>query len=198
MSGQHWKIHKFGGSSLADADCFARVGKIVAGMPDEKIGVVVSAMNGMTDKLIRLSVMTERDDNGFVSELHEIGQRYAGTAKELVSGDGLVKLLDQWGQDANDIEDILKADTVVKSAPQRTRDIVAGYGEIWSARLLAAHLGQKLGAARAGTWIDARDVVKVRYGELGPAVLWKSSRTAIAAVIDKDFSGIVVITGFIA
>ena len=167
-------------------------------MPDEKIGVVVSAMNGMTDKLIGLSVMAARDDNGFVSELHEIGQRYAGAAKELVSGDGLVKLLDQWGQDANDIEDILKADTGVKSAPQRTRDVVAGYGEIWSARLLAAHLGQKLGPARAGTWIDARDVVKVRSGELGPAVLWKLSRTAIAAVIDKDFSGIVVITGFIA
>ena len=87
---------------------------------------------------------------------------------------GLVSLLDHWGQDANDIEDILKADTVVKSAPQRTRDIVAGYGEIWSARLLAAHLQLKLGAGRAGTWIDARDVVKVRYSELGPAVLWES------------------------
>ncbi len=198
MPGQQWKIHKFGGSSLADADCFARVGKIVAGMPDEKIGVVVSAMNGMTDKLIRLTVMAERDHNGFVAELHEIGQRYAGAAKDLVAGDGLVKLLDHWGQDANDIEDILKAVTVVKSAPQRTRDIVAGYGEIWSARLLAAHLELKLGAGRAGTWIDARDVVKVRYSELGPAVLWESSRTAIAAVIDKDFSGVAVITGFIA
>ena len=198
MSGKHWKIHKFGGSSLADANCFARVGEIVAAMPDEKIGVVVSAMCGMTDQLIRLSLMAERDDSVFLSELHEIGQRYSDTAKDLVAGDGLVKLLDHWGQDADDIEDILKAVAVVKSAPQRTRDIVAGYGEIWSARLLAAHLEKKLGAGRAGTWIDARDVVKVRHGELGPAVLWDASRTAIAAVIDKDFSGVAVITGFIA
>ena len=198
MSGKHWKIHKFGGSSLADASCFVRVGKIIAGMPDEKIGVVVSAMNGMTDKLMRLSVLAERDDNGFVSELHGIGQRYAATAKDLVAGAGLVKLLDHWAQDAHDIEDLLQAVAVVKSAPPRTRDIVAGYGEIWSARLLAAHLERQLGAGRAGTWIDARDVVRVRHSELGPAVLWKSSRTAFAAVIDKDFSGVVVITGFIA
>ena len=198
MSGKHWKIHKFGGSSLADAKCFARVAEIIAGMPDGKIGVVVSAMRGMTDNLLNLSLLAERDDSSYGAELQEIGQRYSATAKELVTGDGLVQLLAQWAQDAKDIEDILQAIAVVKSAPQRTRDIVAGYGEIWSARLLAAYLEQKLGAERAGTWIDARDVVQVRHSELGPTVLWEPSRAAIAGLIDKDFSGIAVITGFIA
>ena len=198
MTGKHWKIHKFGGSSLADANCFARVADIIAGMPDGKIGVVVSAMRGMTDHLLNLSLLAERADSSSGAELQEIGQRYSATAKELVTGDGLVQLLAQWAQDAKDIEDILQAIAVVKSAPQRTRDIVAGYGEIWSARLLAAYLEQKLGAERAGTWIDARDVVQVRHSELGPTVLWEPSRAAIAGLIDKDFSGIAVITGFIA
>ena len=198
MSGKHWKIHKFGGSSLADANCFARVADIIAGMPDGKIGVVVSAMRGMTDHLLNLSLLAERADSSCGAELQEIGQRYSATAKELVTGDGLARLLGQWAQDAKDIEDILQAIAVVKSAPQRTRDIVAGYGEIWSARLLAAYLEQKLGAERAGTWIDARDVVQVRHSELGPTVLWEPSRAAIAGLIDNDFSGIAVITGFIA
>ena len=198
MSGKHWKIHKFGGSSLADANCFARVADIIAGMPDGKIGVVVSAMRGMTDNLLNLSLLAERDDSTYGAELQEIGQRYSTTAKDLVTGDGLVRLLEQWAHDAKDIEDILQAIAVVNSAPQRTRDIVAGYGEIWSARLLAAYLEQKLGAERAGTWIDARDVVQVRHSELGPTVLWEPSRAAIAGLIDKDFSGIAVITGFIA
>jgi len=167
-------------------------------MPHGKIGVVVSAMRGMTDDLIQLSLLAERDDSAYSAALQEIGQRYSTTAKDLLSGDGLARLLEQWGQDAKDIEDILQAIAVVKSAPQRTRDIVAGYGEIWSARLLAAYLQQKLGAERAGTWIDARDVVQVRHSELGPAVLWKESRAAIAGLIDKDFAGIAVITGFIA
>ncbi len=75
---------------------------------------------------------------------------------------------------------------------------MAGYGEIWSARLLAAHLEQKLGKKRAGEWIDAREVIKVRHGELGPAVMWDDSRAAIAGVLDRKFSGVAVITGFIA
>ena len=198
MSGKHWKIHKFGGSSLADADCFARVADIVTGMPHGKIGVVVSAMRGMTDNLLNLSLLAERDDSTYGAELQEIGQRYSTTAKDLVTGDGLGRLLQQWAQDAKDIEDILQAVAVVKSASQRSRDIVAGYGEIWSARMLAAYLEQKLGSDRPGTWIDARDVVQVRHSELGPAVLWKESRAAIAELIDKEFTGVAVITGFIA
>ena len=71
-------------------------------------------------------------------------------------------------------------------------------GEIWSARLLAARLEEELGADRAGTWIDAREVIRVRHSELGPSVLWEESRAAIADVIDKDFAGVAVITGFIA
>jgi len=198
VSGKHFKIHKFGGSSLADADCVARVGDIVAGMDDDRIGVVVSAMSGMTDKLIRLPLQAERHERGYRTELRAIGQRYEDTAKDLVAGAGLTALLDQWKQDADDIEALLQAVAAAEPAPQSTRDIVAGYGEIWSARLLAAHLEQKLGARRGGRWIDARDVVKVRHGELGPAVLWESSRAALATVIDEDFSGVVVITGFIA
>ena len=198
MASRHWKIHKFGGSSLADANCFARVGDIVAGMQDKAIGVVVSAMSGTTDRLLGLSLLAEQDDRGFATELQKVGQRYAQVANELIAGDGIGRLLGEWEQDANDIEDILNAVAVVKTAPERTRDIVAGYGEIWSARLLAAYLEQKLGSERAGRWIDAREVVTVRHSELGPAVLWKESRTAFAKLIEKDFTGVAVITGFIA
>ena len=139
-------------------------------MPHSRIGVVVSAMGGMTNKLLKLSGLAEQADNSYEAELNEIGQRYADTAKELVAGDALVGLLDQWNVEAGDIRNILKAIASVKSAPQRSRDVVAGYGEIWSTRLLAAHLGQQ-SAQRGGTWIDARKVITVAETELGPTVL---------------------------
>jgi len=197
VSVNNWKIHKFGGSSLTDAKCFEHVAGIVGSMPQKRIGVVVSAMGGMTNSLLALSALAEQD-RSFIDELSDIGVRYSDTAKGLVTGEALVELLDLWGADAEDIEDILKAIAMVRSAPQRSRDIVAGYGEIWSARLLAAHLEQKLGSGRAGKWVDARRVISVRHGDLGPVVLWDLSRKRMAEELQNDFRGIVVMTGFIA
>ena len=117
--------------------------------------------------------------------------------KTCCDGDARAPVLDAWSTDAKDITDILKAIALVKSAPQRSRDIVAGYGEIWSARLLAAFLAQEA-PGRGGKWVDAREVVIVNETELGPTVLWEESQARFDKAIASDFRGIAVITGFIA
>jgi aspartokinase/homoserine dehydrogenase 1 len=193
-----WKIHKFGGSSLADADCFKSVAGLLAAMPERRVGVVVSAMGGMTDKLLRLSSLAERDDRACFDELREIGERYASTARKLLKGELLVGVLDQWGADAEAIESQLRTVAELKSASQRSRDMVAGYGEIWSARLLASLLAKNLGPERAGPWIDARRVITVRHSELGPSVLWDISQHKWSSAQPSGPAGLVVMTGFIA
>jgi aspartokinase/homoserine dehydrogenase 1 len=197
VADQRWKIHKFGGSSLADSTCFRRVAGLVLDLNDERIGVVVSAMGGMTDALINLALIAEQGDDGFNTNLNSIGERYARTARELLQGERLVPVLDAWSEDAADVTDVLKAIALVKSAPQRSRDVVAGYGEIWSARLLAAFLAQE-SPERGGTWVDARTIITVRDSELGPTVLWKESQNKFDANVALKVSGIDVMTGFIA
>jgi len=193
-----WKIHKFGGSSLKDAGCFRAVADIIAARPDDTLGVVVSAMGGVTDDLIRLSTLAERDDKNFAGELQRVGERYTTVARQLIEGRGLVSLLDQWSEDAAQIAQILTGVAEAKSAPRRTRDTVAGFGEIWSARLLATYLEKILAADRGGHWFDARQIITVRESELGPAVLWDRSRENWHKVVGKDFAGVCVFTGFIA
>ena len=168
------------------------------GEGDVDLGVIVSAMAGMTDNLLHLAVLAERDDKGFITELQAIGQRYADTAKSLVKEAALVAVLDAWSVDSAVLQKMLVAIASVKSAPQRARDAIAGYGEIWSARLLAAYLAQRLGTDVAGCWIDARDVLVVRTGDLGPIVLWDQSQRNLEQCIAADCSAITVITGFIA
>ena len=198
MSESPWKIHKFGGSSLADASCFERVGDIVAAMTRDRVGVVVSAMGGMTNDLLRLATLAESQDDGWRQLLAEIGQRYADTAKALVGENELVELLDAWSADGREIEDLLQVIAAAKTASEHSRNVIAGYGELWSARLLASYLGGRLGADRAGTWVDAREVIFVRHSDLGPSVLWDESRQRIRNVLPADFSGVAVMTGFIA
>jgi aspartokinase/homoserine dehydrogenase 1 len=198
VASNRWTIYKFGGSSLKDADCFRTVADIIAEQGDGTLGVVVSAMGGMTDNLLHLSTLAERDQNGFVTELQAVGERYSTAARDLLDGDALVDLLDQWSEDAQVIESILVDMASAKSAPQRTRDIIAGFGEIWSARLLAAYLGKVLPKNRGGHWFDARQLITVREGELGPTVLWDKSRENWDRVVGDKFDGVAVITGFIA
>ena len=51
MADSHWTVHKFGGSSVADAECFRRVAQIVeAG--GARQAVVLSACRGVTDALL--------------------------------------------------------------------------------------------------------------------------------------------------
>ena len=154
-------------------------------------------MGGMTDALLNLAVLAERDDDAYAAALDAIGERYTATAKALLEGAGLVAVLDAWSSDADDIRDVLRAIALVKSAPQRSRDIIAGYGEIWSTRLLAAYLGQEE-PGRGGTWVDARQVVTVHNTELGPSVLWDASQAKFDDVVPSEFDGIAIITGFIA
>ncbi len=195
--GKRWKIHKFGGSSLADADCFRRVSRLMLAAEGERVGVVVSAMGGMTDALLHLVALAEADNDDFIDGLNVIGERYATAARELIEVDGLVGLLDAWSEDAEDVRDVLKAIALVRSAPQRSRDVVSGYGEIWSARMLAALLEQE-DPKRGGTWIDARKVITVSHTELGPTVEWDASARKFVDVVPDDFAGIAVMTGFIA
>ena len=197
MADNRWKIHKFGGSSLKDAACFRRVAGLLLDYDEPRLGVVVSAMGGMTDALIDLAILAEQDDDGFHAALNAIGERYTETARDLLGGDELVPVLDAWSRDAADVVDVLKAIALVKSAPQRSRDVVAGYGEIWSARLLAAFLQQEA-PRRGGNWVDARDVITIREAELGPTVLWEASQAKMDKSLPADFRGIAVITGFIA
>ena len=67
MSGSPWKIHKFGGTSLSNAECFRAVAGIISEQPDQRLGIVVSAMGGMTDALLRLPAIAERDAYGGTS-----------------------------------------------------------------------------------------------------------------------------------
>jgi aspartokinase/homoserine dehydrogenase 1 len=195
-------VHKFGGSSLADARCFRRVADIVLGQPDDhRLAVVVSAMGGMTDALLALVARAELGDAEARGGLDELESRFETVAGCLLDPPSRREVLQQWYRDRADLADLLHAVALIRSAPQRTHDVVAGYGELWSSRLLAAYLTQRLceqGSTRKIGWLDARDVVTVHQTKLGASVLWPISRERCASAAALQTSDICVITGFIA
>ena len=62
---------KFGGTSVGSVNSMLNVKKIVESV-DDKVIVVVSALGGITDKLIKTSRMASEGDSGYEKEMKEI------------------------------------------------------------------------------------------------------------------------------
>ena len=192
-----WTVHKFGGSSLADAACFRRVARIVLDQPAGNLGVVVSAIGGMTDTLLDLIAKASSEQDATMA-IDGLRSRYTGIVEELLPAASAEPLLQRFEKDLNDIESVLKALALVKTASNRSRDMISGFGELWSARLLAGLLEELAQSKQNVQYVDARDILVVEPGEMGVGVIWDLSAQRCREVIPASFSGIAVITGFIA
>ena len=193
-----WVVHKFGGSSVADAECFRRVANILESLPPGKLGVVLSACRGVTDALLGLVARAEAQDDSWRGELDALRARHATIAQSVLTPQAAQLFMAAFDRDRHDIEGILHTVKLTRSAAQNVRDLIAGYGEIWSTKLFReffAARGQRPGAVQ---WIDAREAVEVEWGPLGPAVQWEVSRTKLGRLVPEDFQGTCIITGFIA
>jgi aspartokinase/homoserine dehydrogenase 1 len=193
---QAWKVHKFGGSSVADAACMERVAKIIENDPATRKAVVLSACKGVTDALLGLIALAEENSAALDDRLHELRLRHVGTARQLLAGESCDEFIAQLETDCRDIGGILQTVRLVRSASTTMRDLIAGYGEIWSTRLFERLLRRR--AAGHVQWLDARKALLVEWGPLGPGVRWQQSRVNLDALVASDFIGTLVITGFIA
>jgi aspartokinase/homoserine dehydrogenase 1 len=193
-----WTVHKFGGTSVADASCIRRVAGIIGGQsPGNNLAVVVSAMKGVTDDLLGL-VDKAAKRQPVDATLTALRARHENANVELL-GAGAKPIMEAFDKDLADIESILKALALVRAASNRSRDLVSGYGEIWSARQIAAFFTKELGGnGRDVMFLNARDVLVIEHTEMGPVTNWEQSRPKLAAAIPSGFQGVAVITGFVA
>jgi bifunctional aspartokinase / homoserine dehydrogenase 1 len=193
-----WVVHKFGGSSVADADCFRRVAAILDSLPSQRLGVVLSACRGVTDALLRLVSLAEGQDDGYRGEIASLRVRHAAIAETLLTPQSSRLYLAGFDRDCHDIEGILHTVRLIRSAAKNVSDLIAGYGEIWSTKLFHRFMEERSGRKGPFQWIDARKAVVVEWGPLGPGIQWAESRAKLQELVPADFNGTLVITGFIA
>ncbi len=193
-----WVVHKFGGSSVADADCFRKVAAILEAAPPGRLGVVLSACKGVTDALLRLVALAERQDEGYHAEIVQLRSRHAAIATAVLTPAAAQQYLASFDQDCLDVEGILHAVKLTRAAARNVSDLIAGYGEVWSSRLFQRFLSERAQRPGPVQWLDARRVLIVEWDPLGPAIQWQEARARLAAQVPADFRGTLVITGFIA
>ena len=186
--------HKFGGSSVADAERIRHVAQLIEADPGPRV-VVVSAMQGVTDALGALAEAAGRGEE-WQDAWSRLRDRHLATALQ-VGGDthGAVGWLDEaFSRLSERLSRLADAAAGQGADPQEFAGI-QGLGEVWSSALLQAALGgENAGWAR----LDAREVLQVHAGELGVAVDWDATRARLAEWRTHHPQRDVVVTGFVA
>jgi bifunctional aspartokinase / homoserine dehydrogenase 1 len=193
-----WVVHKFGGSSVADAACFRRVAEIVEASSNPREAIVLSACRGVTDALLGLVALAEHADEKFGPSLKALKTRHLELAATLLSKTACEHYSAQLERDCLDIGGMLQTVRLIRSSSFSMRDVISGYGEIWSTRLFAPFLRERGRIKGDILWIDARQVITVEWASLGPAVQWPASEGNLQKLVPANFTGRLVVTGFIA
>jgi bifunctional aspartokinase / homoserine dehydrogenase 1 len=193
-----WVVHKFGGSSVADAACFRRVAEIVEASSNPREAIVLSACRGVTDALLELVALAEEPHKEFGTAIRALKARHLDLAAELISKPAHENYKEQLERDCLDIAGMLQTVRLIRSSTYSMRDMIAGFGEIWSTRLFAPFLRERARIKGDILWIDAREVIIVEWGSLGPAVQWSVSEANLKKLVPPNFSGRLIVTGFVA
>jgi aspartate kinase len=145
---------KFGGTSVADADAILRLVGIVAARPDESRVVVVSALAGVTDKLVAVARMAERGEaDRAAAEVRSLLQRHIAVATGVSSRDELVRAIEREFEELNGLVHAL---AILREVSPRSLDAVLAMGEVVSSRIVAAAFADH---RLPGVWVDARAIV---------------------------------------
>ncbi|WP_296250602.1 bifunctional aspartate kinase/homoserine dehydrogenase I [uncultured Stenotrophomonas sp.] len=187
-------VHKFGGTSVADAERYRHVAQLLLARDETVQVTVVSAMKGVTDALIGLAKAAAAADPAWDDRWHELRARHRGAAVALL-GEHSGLTIEWLDARFERLREILAALAVIGELPQEVLDRVQGLGEVFSAHLLGHHL-QALG--EDADILDARDVLVVNHGELGVDVDWKSSAAKLALWRESHPAQRLVVTGFVA
>lgn len=189
-------VHKFGGSSLADASCFRRVAEIVAARPEDQRVVVVSAMSGVTDTLLRTVQLAAARDDAYHEVTQALRERHRAAVEALLPADTAERVMAAIDRDLGDVADVLRATTLLRGHSRDTLELVSGYGEVWSAQILAALLASQ---GVDTDWLDARDVLVVTRNATAADVAWAASRERFERwTAGRALPSTLVVTGYVA
>lgn len=184
--------HKFGGSSVANAERISRVVDILLARDEHQV-VVISAMQGVTDALINLVKQAAARDAGWKDALAALEERHIETAQALL-GEKAEPVLEKFEAEFNSLRDLLAAQAVIGAVSNDLMDLIQGLGEVWSSSLVDAVFRARGATSR---WLDAREVLVVEKTALGAMVDWESSEEKLAAQFEVGAERTIV-TGFVA
>lgn len=185
------KVMKFGGTSVGSVQSILSVKRIVeAEAGSEPVIVVVSALGGITDKLIKTSRMAAAGDAAYENEFREIVSRHVEMVKKVIPEfDAQMVVQRQVGELLNELKDIFQGIYLIKDLSQKTSDTIVSYGERLSSIIVAELTGAR--------WYDSRLFIKTEK-KFSKHVLDTELTNRLVRETFSELPPLALVPGFIA
>lgn len=147
------KVLKFGGTSVGSVDSILSVKKIVEAQ-QEPVIVVVSALGGITDKLIKTGSMAVEGDPLYQKSFWEIAQRHEDMINAVIpEGHARQALLGIVHDLLEELRSIYQGVYLIHDLSPKTQAAIVSYGERISSRIVAT-------LVEGAEWYDSRSFIK--------------------------------------
>ena len=195
------KVMKFGGTSVGSVKSILSLKKIVeAEARTQPVIVVVSALDGITDKLIATSQMAKQGDEHYRDEFDAMVKRHHQMIDTIITDDKKrVDLFNNVDQLFDQLKSIFYGVYLIHDLSKKTEDTIVSYGERLSSHIVAAMV-------KNGVRMNSRDFIRTERKQ-GKHVLDTELTKQLVTEVFKELvndqnpnnnNQIYVVPGFIA
>ncbi len=201
------KVMKFGGTSVADQPAIERLIALVRAERQAEAQteggdargpvVVVSALSGVTDRLLGVAALAGSGDvEGARTSLQDLRARHIKVSEVITDQSLRQPVVDSLNREFDELERVVTALAVLQEVSPRWLDALAATGEILSSQIVAAALtSHKLLA----TCVDSRKAVVTDGEHTAAAPLFEETTAALMMQADPPLAAgrILVMGGFV-
>lgn len=184
------KVLKFGGTSVGSAESILNVKKIVEA-EEEPVIVVVSALGGITDKLIRTSRLAVTGDLSYQVEFEEMADRHRRMIEAVIpAGEKRAGLQVVVEALLEELKSIYQGVYLIRDLSPKTSAAIVSYGERLSSRIAAALI-------KDARWFDSRAFIKTEI-KGGRQLLASELTNRLVKEAFADLLRVALVPGFIS
>ena len=191
------KVMKFGGTSVGSVKSILSLKQIVEAEAGRgPVVVVVSALSGITDKLIAVSQMAKQGDEQYKEEFDAMVSRHHQMIDTIITDDRKrVDLFNKVDALFEQLKSIYYGVYLIHDLSEKTQDAIVSYGERLSSNIVAAML-------KNGLRMNSRDFIRTEK-KMGKHVLDTDLTTqlvkeAFADILTDGSRTVAVVPGFIS
>ena len=173
------KVLKFGGTSVGSVESILNLKKIVEGQ-QEPVVVVVSALGGITDKLINTSKLAVEGDEAYLAAYNEMVERHHQMIDAIITDtkkkDTLLATVDDLlGQ----LKSIYQGVYLIGDLSEKTSNAIVSYGERISSNIVATLI-------EGAKWYNSLEFIKTKKKQ-GRNLFSNSISSPLIKEVFKDF-----------